>query len=300
MEISVEHIKLIKIAVLIFDQSDYYCNDKLYLQPLFKKENLIYEEVIWDTPQVDWKQYDAILIRSTCDYFQDKYEKFIKTLKEIEKMGIPLFNPVEVVQWNSKKNYLIDLKDREINVLETIITTPAQINDIAAVMKEYGWTECIVKPAISGGANKTFRLTQEDATYFNIAMHFAPHELFLIQLFAQEIIDEGEWSFIFFDKKFSHCMLSKPKRGDFRVQFFHGGILTQVEPEPWMIKEAQRILEATHFDKLLYARVDVIKRNNKLYVMEIELIEPYLYFSYYPQAAQTFVNAIKKYVCPKS
>lgn len=211
---------MLKIAILIFSKSDQLCNDKQYLSPLFAQEDLIYEEVIWDGPDINWKQYDAVVIRSTCDYFEDKYEQFLAVLKDIENQGIPLLNSFDVVQWNSKKDYLADLHSKGINVIETIITTPEQTKDLALLLQENNWPECVIKPAISGGAYKTFRLTQEQAHEFDISTYFEPKELFLIQPFAKEIIDEGEWSFIFFDKKFSHCMLSRPKPGDFRVQFF--------------------------------------------------------------------------------
>lgn len=284
-----------RIAVLVAKNPDEWCNDKLYLEPFFKQEKWLYEEIVWHNPEINWKQYDGVLIRSTYDYIEH-YEQFMRTLKHIEKQGIPLFNPLNVISWNSKKSYLGDLKSRGINIIETILTTPSQIHELVPIMKQNNWQECIVKPVISGGAYKTFRIAQKDAHTFDICAHFVPHEPFLIQPFAQEIIDEGEWSFVFFDKKFSHCMLSKPKQDDFRVQFFHGGHLQKANPEPWMIAEAERILNAAGFEKLLYARVDVIRRNNKLYVMELELIEPYLYFSYYPEAAKMLVKTLKKYI----
>ncbi len=285
-----------KIAILTFTRSAELCVDRQYLEQLFAQENLVYEEVIWDTPNVDWKEYDAVLIRSTCDYFEDKYDQFIKTLKHIEKLGIPLFNPTSIVSWNSKKSYLGDLKARGINVLETILTNIGQTKNLALPMQENNWHECVVKPVISAAAYKTFRVKLADAATFDLSAHFGPHELFLIQPFAQEIIDEGEWSFIFFDKKFSHAMLSNPKPGDFRVQFFHGGYLQKVTPEPWMLQEAQRILEATGHEKILYARVDTIRRGKKLFLMELEMIEPYLYFDYYPETAKTFVKTVKQYL----
>jgi len=287
----------LKIAVLISNDSSMF-NDKEYLTPLFALENLIYEEVIWNAHDINWQDYDAFIIRSTYDYINDQhtYDQFLKTLKRIEDLGIPLFNPYPVVHWNSKKNYLSDLASKGINIIETIITTPMQIKEIASIIQNNNWQECIVKPAISCGAHNTFRLTAQEAQSFNLFAHYQADESILIQPFAQEIIDDGEYSLVFFDKQFSHCMRSKPKSGDFRVQFIHGGILKKINPEPWMIEEARRIIDATGFKKLLYARVDVIKRNNKLYVMELELIEPYLYFSYHPEAAEILVKKIKQYL----
>ncbi len=284
-----------KVAVLTFTRSAELCIDRQYLEHLFVKEGFIYEEVIWDTPNVNWKQYEAALIRSTCDYFDGKYDLFIETLRHIEQLGIPLLNPLSIVQWNSKKTYLADLKNKGINVIETIFTTPSSVKHIASAMKGNDWEKCVIKPSVSAAAHKTFCLSLQEAESFDLLAHFASDEPILIQPFAPEIVNEGEWSFIFFDKKFSHAMLSTPKTGDFRVQFFHGGHLKKANPESWMIEEAERILKASGFENILYVRVDAIRRGDKLFVMELEMIEPYLYFDYYPETAQTFVKTFKRY-----
>lgn len=286
----------LKIAVLTFEKAAQLCNDRLYLEPLFKQENMIYEEVMWDTPKINWNLYDAVLVRSTCDYFENKYDHFLKTLKGIEESGVPLFNPFDVIQWNSKKHYLMELQLKGFSIVDTLFTTPRQILNLSDIMQEKGWKECVVKPAISAGAHKTFRLTIEGAKTFVAHHYFKIDEDILVQPFMQEICDEGEWSFIFFNKQFSHAMLSRPKVGDFRVQFFHGGILKRAVPEPWMINAAHQVLLATGFEKLPYARIDAIKKDDNLLLMEVELIEPYLYFDYYPETAQTFVTAIKNYI----
>ena len=96
---------------------------------------------------------------------------------------------------------------------------------------------------------------------------------------------------IFFNKKFSHAVNKKPKAGDFRIQVQFGGIYTAVSPSAEVIQQAQSIVD-TFPKQLLYARVDGIIINNKIQLMEVECIEPDLYFNYSEGSLQRFVNAI--------
>jgi hypothetical protein len=45
-------------------------------------------------------------------------------------------------------------------------------------------------------------------------------------------------------------------------------------------------------EELLYARVDGIERNGRLILMELELIEPFLYLGFSEGAIQRFAEAI--------
>jgi len=103
---------------------------------------------------------------------------------------------------------------------------------------------------------------------------------------------------VFFDGIFSHAVKKLPAPEDFRVQTFHGGTDEKFDPASWMVAEAASMLEAALrvygiHEQLLYARVDVIERNGKLYVMEFELIEPELYLNYKNDAADDLVKCIK-------
>ena len=115
-----------------------------------------------------------------------------------------------------------------------------------------------------------------------------------MQKFVAEIQTKGEWSFIFFDKKFSHAVLKRAKAGDFRVQDnFGGSVETSVEPAPGLVKAAQQIVENIK-DDLLYARVDGAEIAGEFCLMELELIEPVLFLENNPSAANKFAAAIAR------
>ena len=72
-------------------------------------------------------------------------------------------------------------------------------------------------------------------------------------------------------------MLKKPAAGDYRAHGIYGGSNEAAYPPTDEIKQAESILAALPFD-LLYARLDLVKMDERLVVMEVELIEPVLYF----------------------
>src|SRR5205085_12062524 len=98
---------------------------------------------------------------------------------------------------------------------------------------------------------------------------------------VQKFIDEiknGEWSLLFFNKKYSHSVLKVPKSDDFRVQSEFGGEYIYNEAPERLIEQAQKIVDNVK-DELLYARVDGIFMDGQLYLMELELIEPDLFLN---------------------
>ncbi|MFM8912572.1 MAG: hypothetical protein ACKOE6_06560, partial [Flammeovirgaceae bacterium] len=105
-----------------------------------------------------------------------------------------------------------------------------------------------------------------------------------------EIQASGEVSLIYFNKQYSHAVLKTPAQGDFRVQADHGGNTIAYQPSRHLVDVGAVILSKIPHE-VLYARVDGVVRDNEFYLMELELIEPELFFHLAPGAAARFVNA---------
>lgn len=267
--------------------------DNHELIPALAKHNLVYEEVIWDNPHVDWSEYSAILVRATWDYI-DKHAHFIETMEHISRLGIPFFNSFDTIKWNSTKDYLNELAQKGIQTFPTLTVSRKTTADVMPLISQkFGNIDLIIKPAISCGAHRTFK-TRMDSIQELYENHYALEEHVLIQPFMPEVSIEGEWSLMFFNGEFSHAVLSTPKAGDFRVQRMHGGTVQLVTPAATMIKQAQKVLEAIPQGIPLYARVDFIRRDASYYLMELELIEPALFMKFDPLAADRFATAIKQ------
>jgi glutathione synthase/RimK-type ligase-like ATP-grasp enzyme len=263
--------------------------DEQALPQLLAAAGVDAEPVVWSDPAVRWERYDRVVIRSTWDYFT-RIDEFRAWLDRMQAERVPLANPPSLVRWNLDKHYLRELAGKGVAVLPTeFIDAPASL---ATVLADAGFADAILKPAISGGSWRTHRFAAADAAALQgdleaiIAAGGA-----MVQPFAPEIVDEGEWSFLFFGGRFSHVVIKTPAARDFRVQPKFGGTFRAVEPPPALRAQAESILGLLPTAPL-YARIDGIRRGDQLVLMEVEVIEPYLYLPADPSAAGRYVAAL--------
>jgi glutathione synthase/RimK-type ligase-like ATP-grasp enzyme len=247
------------------------------------------EVVIWSDPAVDWSRFDRVIIRSTWDYFT-RIDEFRAWLDRMQAANVPLWNPAALVRWNLDKHYLAELQARGVAVLPTrYVDAPASL---AALVAEAGWSEAILKPAISGGSWRTHRFVAADAPSLQADLDgIVSAGGALVQPFAREIVDEGEWSFLFFAGEFSHSIIKTPAARDFRVQPKFGGTFRAVAAPPALRAQADAVLAQLPI-KPLYARIDGIRRGDQFLLMEVEVIEPYLYLPADPASPDRFVRAL--------
>ena len=122
----------------------------------------------------------------------------------------------------------------------------------------------------------------------------------LVQPFLDEIARVGECSLFYFGGAFSHAVLKTPAAGDFRVQAQHGGTHRPIEPAAEMRQATEAILRALPVAPL-YARIDGVERDGHFELMEVEVIEPYLFFPGSGEAAVArYVEAVKACVRGRS
>lgn len=267
-----------KAALLSMDSlENFHTYDKLLIEPMITL-GWVAEEVSWQNEKVNWADYDAVIVRSTWDY-QNDAEKFIKVLEIINSVSY-LENDLDLMKWNMNKNYLFQLKQKGITIVDTI--WEKSFNPVLAnnYFERLDTDEIIIKPNVSANADNTFRLSKEKLKEqsSNLEKIFAQRE-FMVQPFLNNIIDEGEYSLFFFDGKFSHSVLKKPKEKDFRVQEEHGGNIQAIKASSDMIMIAENIIKKLSTIPL-YGRVDLVRtKQNEFALMELELIEPSLYLN---------------------
>lgn len=235
----------------------------------------------WRDPAVDWKGADAVLIRTTWDYFKHVAE-LRAWLDRLDAESVRLINPSSVIRRNLDKRYLRDLAQAGVAILPaTWVEQPSEIEARAAELDPA--REYVIKPAISAGAFLTERMNggaPRAAELLREIFASASGQGAMIQEFAPEIARDGEWSFLFAGGEFTHAVVKRSKPGDFRVQFTHGGSHEGTEPPAELLAQARRALElaqASVFPGVVYARVDGIARDGKLLLMELELFEPFLF-----------------------
>jgi glutathione synthase/RimK-type ligase-like ATP-grasp enzyme len=249
------------------------------------------QAVIWDAPDIRWNSYDAVVVRSCWDYHLQP-STFSAWLADLERLQVPLWNPVPILRWNLHKSYLHDLHAQGVAIPPTCWLARGCQADLKTVLADHGWAEAVIKPAISATAYQTWRTIRQQGTQDQ--PHFAAslqHADLLVQQFMEPVVKAGEWSFVFFHKQYSHAVLKKAKAGDFRVQDDFGGTVEVVSPGRRLLEQAQQIINAIA-GPLLFARVDGIELEGQLVLMELELIEPFLFLDSDPQASERFARAI--------
>lgn len=248
------------------------------------------DPLLWDS-SADWGAYDAVVIRSCWDYHH-RFEEFSRWLAQLDGIGVSVWNPIDVLRWNMDKTYLSDLEERGVAILPSVWLPRGAKVDLGHLLAAKAWHKAVVKPIVSAAADNTFSLSVSESTAQQASLDkLLANGGVIVQEFAPEIQIEGEWSFIFFNKQYSHAVIKRPSGGDFRVQLQYGGGYQLAEPPAGLIDQAARVLEAVEVD-LLYARVDAINRTGKLFLMELELVEPHLFFGEHPQAASRFADAL--------
>jgi Rad3-related DNA helicase len=110
---------------------------------------------------------------------------------------------------------------------------------------------------------------------------------------VEEVAKTGEYSYIFFNREFSHAVLKSPKKGEFRVQHFFGGSIHTVIPTPGQLEYMQKLVD-TFANETLYARVDGVWKEGVFYLMELELIEPYLFLFTSDKAMENYRKALSE------
>lgn len=260
--------------------------------PLLQSAGFDAQAVIWNDDNVDWSSFSALVFRNTWDYYE-LADDFMTWLDHIGRLGIATFNPLPVIKKNLHKFYLNDFEQKGVTIIPSIFIPKGQLSKMIYQIPIH-WDRLIIKPAVSAGSYLTVLFDRKEMDkiledYQDISLQ----KDLIIQPFISQIQNEGEISIVFFDKVYSHAVIKRPKSGDFRIQSQFGGSYNAITPSPSLLKTAYDIVNKIPED-LLYARVDGIIIDGQFYLMELELIEPDLYFEFAQGGQQVFIDTLIK------
>lgn len=281
--------------LLAADPSDWYNaqvqrEDGLLFTAL-QQRGLNVARLDWADPDVDWGNTGCAVFRTVWDYFH-RYTEFAPWLQRVARQT-QLFNPAATLNWNIDKHYLLDLERAGVAVVPTAVFAAGSGVDLAAQMQVQGWDEVVFKPAISGAARHTYRVQRDNAAAHQaIWQGCLNDEAMLLQPFMPQIVLQGELSLMIIDGRYTHAIRKTAKAGDFRVQDDHGGAVHTYQASAEEIAFAENAV-ARCGHEALYARVDMIRDPvGQLRIMELELIEPELFFRFHEPAAEALAEAI--------
>lgn len=273
-----------KIAIATYNKlPDLTENDRLLI-PIFEAKGQKIVPEIWDNPEVDWTTYDLVLIRSTWDYYL-KPEAFKNWISQFVNSKTRLINSPEIVLKNSHKFYLKELSEKGVNIIPTLFSS--EKIDLETIKT---WEKVVIKPAVSAGSHETEVFETAILTQEILDAKIGVGD-WLVQPFLEEIKSAGEISMLFFGGEFSHAIQKVPKFGDFRVQKQFGAQYLKFEPSIELLDIAKNIVEITGKCSV-YARIDGVMTKNGFLLMEVEMIEPDLFFEHASEGPNRFVEAV--------
>lgn len=277
-----------RIGILTCEELPQLHSDDQKLLAEFRKRQISVEPVIWSRPH-NWKMYDAIVVRTPWDYAR-RWDEFKQVAQEISEATM-MIHSWELIQWNADKTYLQKIGNDQIKKIPTIHYTDFSEKNFNASFQELDSQQVVFKPHVGASGVDTFCV---DESEFAKVSNLLGREV-LAQPLMRSIVSKGEYSFIYFDHQFSHAILKTPKNGEFRVQETHGGSVKSYLPTESEIQAGEQFLDQLDF-QFPYARVDIAIESSGMYLMELEVIEPELFFRYSSNGEEKFVSAIFNYI----
>jgi hypothetical protein len=251
------------------------------------------EAPVWDDPAVDWPSLDLCVIRSTWDYHH-RLDEFLAWAGRVSPLT-RLWNPPDVLRWNTHKTYLRDLSERGVPVVSTEWLDCGSTVNLAELMQARGWDRAVVKPTVSASAYATKLITTAKVPAGQAHLDdILSRGDAMVQPFIASVETYLERSLLFVDSHMTHAV-SRPSQ-----------LRSETVPEdtPWYdeyllvtptgdeLALARHALVACGYDTL-YARVDIVRDDlHRPRLIELELVEPSLFLDLYPPAADTLADAI--------
>jgi hypothetical protein len=259
------------------------------LRAALSAHGLRVEAVPWDAPAFDWSGPKISLLRSTWDYHLRR-DEFLAWAARASLRG-RLHNPFPVVAWNTDKRYLKQLEASGVPVVPTEWRERGAIPDLRKLLESRRWPEAIVKPVVSAGAHRTFHV-RSSSIGSDLAAIEALAEVadLMVQPYMSEVERSGERSVVWIAGEITHSVRKRP-------------ILLRAADPDWREADsadttlgerdlALAAIRASGFDPL-YARADMVRdESGRLFLMELEMTEPTLFFTHCPAAADRLASAI--------
>jgi glutathione synthase/RimK-type ligase-like ATP-grasp enzyme len=237
----------------------------------------------WDDPAADWDAAIPTVLRSTWNYPLAP-AAFLAWLDRAAAAA-PVINPPDIVRDNLHKRYLLALAARGVPVVPTTLVERGQPCELAAIDAP----SIVIKPEIGAASLATRRFAPGDPAALAHLASITAHGAALVQPYLASVDEHGERALVWIDGALSHAIRKTPR---------FTGDDEQIDG-PYPIADDERAVAeaalAPFADRILYGRVDVARdATGQPVVLELELIEPSLYFVQLPAAADRFVVALRR------
>lgn len=258
----------------------------------------------WDDARVDWAGFDAVVLRSAWDY-HERLPQFLAWAERVAA-ATTLFNPLPVVRWSLDKHYLGELARAGAPVVSTRYVEPGTDPGTALdeLLSQDSCREIVVKPAIGAGsrdARRHARSERQEILDHTGALLTARRSV-MLQPYLERVDSDGETALMYIDGRFSHAIRKGallPSGAPSTSGLFAPETIEPRSPGADELAAAGQILAAVPFKGLLYARVDLLRdAQGAPRLLELELAEPSMFFSFAAGSAGRFTAALLERLRP--
>ena len=238
------------------------------------------ELVAWDDPRADWDAPVPTILRSTWNYTL-AVDAFLAWV-ERAAAAAPLWNPPDVVRGNVFKRYLLELAARGVPVVPTTLVPRGDGIDPPR-------ERVVVKPEVGAGSRETRAFEPGDPEAAAHVARLARTGAVLVQPYVASVHGYGERSVVWIDGELTHAVRKTPR--------FAGD--SENIDGPFPIADDERAVAtaalAPFAERILYGRVDLARDDaGRPMVMELELVEPSLFFARHPPALDRYIAALRR------
>ena len=264
--------------------------DAAPLAAAFARHGIKAELLAWDDPSVDWDLAIPTVLRSTWNYVHH-LDEFLTWCDRVHRAGA-LWNSPAVVRMNVHKGYLLELAARGVATAPTLLVRAGETFDVVAASADRQWSRIVIKPAVGAGSFATKAFSTLDAgadAQAHLQALVANGRDALVQPYLASVDDYGERSMVFIDGEVSHAIRKAPR--------FDGEHESITGPFP--IADDERAVAHAALgpwkSSILYGRVDLARdEHGQPRVMELEMIEPSLFFARHAPAVDRFVDGVRR------
>ncbi len=270
--------------------ADLYEDDRLAADELRHRGHTVLPLIWTECTLEQLNAFDLVVMRTPWDWFNHRaqFRSFLEKLRAVKSRVVNA--PAQLLAF-ADKTYLPRLQAAGVCVVPTEQLAPAELHRVPQLLTERGWKRAVLKPAFTANAVGARRFDAADAARVLAELGTpSDSEPWLLQPFIPSIA-AGELSFVFFGGVFSHAVRKRPKPNEWRVQHEYGGESAPHPASPREIEEATVLLQSSA-PGTCYGRVDAVSWEGKLHLMELELVEPELFFRHEPRAAARFADAL--------
>jgi hypothetical protein len=251
--------------------------------------------VVWSDPSADWSSFDLVVANGAWDSIHDP-DAFLAWVAARERDRTPMVNSPATLRWSLDKRYLRELEAAGVPIVPTSWVEPGGGEVVVAPPDG----EVVVKPSISGGGHRTarYRPDEHEDARAHVRDLVASGRTAMIQPYQTSVDELGELGLVFLAGEFSHAIQKDPmiRRGVGPLDsLIENQVVRAAAASEGQIDLGQRAIAAAEalLGPTTYARVDIVEgADGAQALLELELLDPVLFFPQHPDAAATYARVL--------